>query len=68
GRRPPKTHNIRFLVGEVKSFTDFPSYLEEVAKLSRYAFEVRYPDDYLPVKSTRRHTKLQRKFWSGLRK
>ncbi len=49
GEKPPKTHNIRFLIGEIEKFVDFPPHLMEVAKLSQYAFSVRYPDDYVPV-------------------
>ena len=49
GRTPPRTHNIRALIGEITEVVDFPEYLIDAVKLSRYAFEVRYPDDYVPV-------------------
>ena len=49
GKVPPRMHNIRALIGVVKKFVEFPEELEDAAKLTRYAFEVRYPDDYRPV-------------------
>ena len=49
GEVPPRTHNIRALIGVVKKFVEFPKELEDAAKLTRYAFDVRYPDDYRPV-------------------
>jgi len=49
GEVPPRTHNIRTLIGVVKKFVEFPKELENAARLTQYAFEVRYPDDYVPV-------------------
>ncbi len=46
GEVPPWTHNIRALIGVVKKFVEFPKELEDAAKLTRYAFDVRYSDDY----------------------
>jgi len=50
GEVPPRTHNIRTLIGVVKKFVEFPKELENAARLTQYAFEVRYPDDYVSGK------------------
>ncbi len=49
GKTPPRTHNIRTLIGTIEEFKDFPEDLEEAANLTRYAFETRYPDEYISV-------------------
>ncbi len=49
GKTPPRTHNIRTLIGTIEEFKDFPEDLEDAANLTRYAFETRYPDEYISV-------------------
>ena len=45
-----RTHNIDTLIKILKAGgIDVPDYVKDAVDLTRYAFEVRYPDDYRPV-------------------
>ena len=45
-----KTHNIRLLLRILeRNGTQIPGSISRAVDLTRYAFEVRYPDDYRPV-------------------
>ena len=44
-----RTHNISFLINILREHLGIPEYVEYAASFTRYAFEVRYPDDYVPV-------------------
>ena len=45
-----KTHNIDTLLKILKTNgIDVPDFVKSAVDLTRYAFEVRYPDDYVPV-------------------
>jgi len=45
-----KTHNIDTLLKILKTNgIDIPDFVKNAIDLTRYAFEVRYPDDYVPV-------------------
>jgi len=46
---PEKTHNLVLLIKELSKHTDIPEEINEVATLTDYAVQTRYPGDYTPV-------------------
>jgi len=49
GQRPPRSHNIAFLLKEVAKFVEIPVHIEDVVELTEYSVMIRYPGDYPPV-------------------
>ena len=45
----PKTHNIRYLLDQLADSLAVPGNVDEAAILTKYAVQMRYPEDLAPV-------------------
>ncbi len=44
-----RTHDIGYLISVLKPHVSIPKWSPQARAIARYAFEVRYPDDYVPI-------------------
>ena len=49
GVEPEYTHNIRNIITELRKLTEVDSFIDEAAKLTKYAYITRYPGDFVDV-------------------
>ena len=52
GVEPEYTHNIRNIITALRKLTEVDSFIDEAAKLSKYAYATRYPGDFIEVSET----------------